>query len=148
MKEPLPLRYTEQNHDPTPRVAHRNKRPYRLLPINSLDRWTLWTKKRIINPSTAASIRLPTNCSDLSKLGYTLSGFYLVQSLINTANDGCLKTKTVYCIFKQLEGVTFNPNAITEKRIIKSSRLDPYRLEQEYTSTLLDGTMGFKMKSR
>jgi len=98
-------------------LANRNKRPYRLLPINNKEA----NHQPILNLYGP-----PTNCSDLSYLGYTLNGFYLVLSITNNANDDRIETDTVYCAFKQPEGVTFNPTAITEKRIIiNSSKLDP-----------------------
>jgi len=105
MKEPLPLRYTEQNHDPSSRVASRNKRPYRLLSVNSLDGSNKQANRQSIHSRFNGP---PTNCSDLSQLGYTLNGFYLVQSITKNTNDSVtnddddLKIDTVYCTFKLL----------------------------------------------
>jgi len=43
----------------------------------------------------------PTNCSDLSRLGYTLNGYYLVKS---DAGNEVRNLKGIYCAFKQPEG--------------------------------------------
>jgi len=85
------------------RLSNRNKRPYRLLPANNKEA-NLHLIDRFFGP--------PTSCSDLSQLGYTLNGFYLVQSITNNYNDDDgLKIDTIYCTFKQPEGIQFNPIA-------------------------------------
>ena len=60
----------------------------------------------------------PTNCSDLSKLGYTLNGFYQVKSNFSAVNDSSndddvdtSNVETIYCAFKQPDG-TFNSSNI------------------------------------
>jgi len=98
---------------------YRNKRPVRLLPPHLLfgeRKNETELHKQIIR----RRYEQPTNCSDLSILGYTLNGFYTVKSndsstKSNSTNNDT-KLETVYCAFKQPEG-TFNP-ALVEKRII------------------------------
>jgi len=66
----------------------------------------------------------PTNCSDLVRLGYTLNGFYTVtapgKGSLNTTKDTS-QLETVYCAFKQPEGIS---NSVLEKRIPLSLKLD------------------------
>ena len=58
---------------------------------------------------------MPTSCSDLSQLGYSLNGFYNVK--VNNENSlENVKLETVFCAFKQPEG-TFNLSAV-ETRIV------------------------------
>lgn len=103
-------------------ISERFKRPVRLLPPrffrndpkNETDQQVI---RRFYGP--------PTNCSELAQLGYTLNGFYLVQSnntSILNSNHG-LKIETIYCAFKQPD--QFNPNAV-EKRFtaVISSKFD------------------------
>jgi len=90
---------------------HSNKkRPVRLLPPSFF---------RTEKNETAIAIRRfygpPTNCSELSQLGYTLNGYYQVKS--TNIND-IIQVETVYCQFKQPEGI-FNPSG-NEKRISSS----------------------------
>jgi len=72
-----------------------NKRPARLLPSRILhgDRKN---NKSHVNIFYGP----PTNCSDLSKLGYTLNGFYLVKSPIIT-NASTAEIETIHCSFRQ-----------------------------------------------
>jgi len=90
---------------------HSNKkRPVRLLPPSFF---------RSEKNETAIAIRRfygpPTNCSELSQLGYTLNGYYQVKS----ANiSDIIQVETVYCQFKHPEGI-FNPSG-NEKRISSS----------------------------
>jgi len=57
----------------------------------------------------------PTNCSDLSSIGYTLNGFYMVKPAGENVDNA--KVETIFCAFEQPEGVAFNFSAI-EKRIV------------------------------
>jgi len=93
---------------------HSNKkRPVRLLPPSFF---------RNEKNETANPIRRfygpPTNCSELSQLGYTLNGYYQVKST-NISNSN--QIENVYCQFKQPDGI-FNPSG-NEKRISTSSHL-------------------------
>jgi len=47
--------------------------------------------------------RQPTNCKELNLLGHTLEGFYLVKGIDESGNR---KIKTVYCTFKEENGIT------------------------------------------
>jgi len=114
MKEAM----VSQHHHRSSEESQRNKRPARLLPSRILhgDR-----KNETNKPMIRRFNGPPTNCTELSLLGYTLNGFYQVQDL-NTSNKGAnysegddgLKTKTIYCAFKQPFGV---PAVILEKRV-------------------------------
>ena len=73
-------------------------------------------------PSITSSIKTtqkfygqPSNCSDLSNMGYTLNGFYMVQPADHN-NGNETKLETIFCAFQQPEGAAFNSSAI-EKRI-------------------------------
>jgi len=55
---------------------------------------------------------LPTNCSDLSLLGYTQKGYYLVKPVSETLN---IFLETVFCAFKQPEE-SYSSSTV-EKRI-------------------------------
>ena len=92
--------------------SSRLKRPVRLLPPHILrgDKNETSTKSPV--PKFYGP---PINCFDLSRLGYTLNGFYQVQSNTSTKNDDGLKPETIYCAFKQPEGI-FNLSAV-EKRL-------------------------------
>jgi len=88
----------------------RQKRPYRLIPVaekNIFDESTKNKNSIILNENQKSSIFYgpPTNCSDLSRLGYTLNGYYLVKSVTDISKYSNLET--VYCAFKQPEG-SFN----------------------------------------
>jgi len=92
-----------------------SKRPARLLPLQLLFNRNCTTcsepPPRFYGP--------PTNCSDLTRLGYTLNGFYLVKAASSnnsTKNPVSNEThiKTIFCAFKQ-EGA-FNASLV-EKRI-------------------------------
>jgi len=88
--------------------SRRNKRPARLLPSRILhgDR-----KNETNKPMIRRFNGPPTNCSELSFLGYTLNGFYQVQDLstsnkgANSEGDDGLETKAIYCTFKHPFGV-------------------------------------------
>ena len=97
------------NQQKSSRRQRGNKRPARLLPARILygskNKTTKQTDRKFYGP--------PSNCSDLSQLGYTLNGYYLV----NTSD--VLQSKqlaTVYCAFKQPEGTLLNPSG-KENRI-------------------------------
>jgi len=96
-----------------------NKRPARLLPLQLLfdrDEDDDTTKK----PPPRKFYGPPANCSDLSRLGYTLNGYYLVRNSYKDTmtnknfNSNHINTvDTVYCAFKQ-EG-TFSPSLVEQK---------------------------------
>ncbi len=98
---------------------YRNKRPVRLLPTSLFYREPK-NETEQQKQNNRRRYEQPTNCSDLSILGYTLNGFYTVKSnepstKSNITNND-VKLETVYCAFKQPEG-TFN-SSLVEKRII------------------------------
>lgn len=86
----------------------RNKRPARLLPFSFLLGNRNNTNQQPIHSQFFGP---PTNCSELSLLGYTLNGYYLVKPK-NDATD----PEIVYCAFKQPER-TFNSTKLIEKRV-------------------------------
>jgi len=120
MKDSQMMSSDHQNHSPG---SHRQKRPYRLVPINAIpndnnkiDHGKIFTnflpnqQQRFYGP--------PTNCSDLARLGHTLNGFYTVSATSGLVDLSYIKfiskLETVYCSFKQPED--FNSSAV-EKRI-------------------------------
>jgi len=112
-------------------LHHRGERPVRLLPPHVFqgERKNETEQQKQMNPRRYEQ---PANCSDLSILGYTLNGFYLVKSDSNASTT--IKLETVYCAFKQIEG-TFNPSLV-EKRIISRRDTGSKRIFQvERTKT-------------
>lgn len=98
----------------------RQKRPYRLIPAqkNRLDENEKEEKSTILKQHQNNIITFygpPTNCSDLSRLGYTLNGYYLVKSDDAISSKEVTNLKGIYCAFKQLEG-SFSSSTI-EKQI-------------------------------
>ena len=96
-KESFTAKSTKRNQDSAPEKPshHRNKRPYRLIPVNKPeDENSNQANRKFYGP--------PTNCSDLGKLGHNLNGYYLVKS-----SDPSQKNKmmTVYCAFRQAQEV-------------------------------------------
>jgi len=101
-----------RHHDSSETARRRSKRPVRLLPAYMFKRPKNETSQppRFYGP--------PTNCFDLSRLGYTLNGFYTVtvsSTNLSITTIDTTKLGTVYCSFKQPEG-TFN-QSLVEKRI-------------------------------
>jgi len=98
-----------------PEKIIRNKRPYRLLPLktnhNDVPGDAIKKDGRIIS-NRHRFFGPPTNCFDLSQLGYTLNGFYMVKSA-NIPTE--TKVETIYCAFEQPEGTSLN-QSIVEKR--------------------------------
>jgi len=86
------------------------KRPARLLPARFL-----YGEKNNSNVQPTF-YGPPTNCLELSKLGYTLNGFYQVKPNSSQIADEFTQLETVYCAFKQPAG-TFNESKV-EKRVI------------------------------
>lgn len=99
----------------------RHERPYRLLPLKTIsndgpgntiekdDGRIVSNRHRFYGP--------PTNCFDLSQLGFTLNSFYLVQLASITTET---KLETIYCAFAKPEGTSFN-QSIVEKRALISN---------------------------
>lgn len=80
------------------------KRPAWLLPLKVL----LGERKNSTDkPAVRRFYGPPINCSELSELGYTLNGFYLVKSksennsiISNKDGSGQMQVEVVYCTFK------------------------------------------------
>ena len=109
------LAIDQEQDDPLGANSRPRKRPARLLPQSILH------GKKPKNQTIQQPFFGPaTNCSELSKLGYTLNGFYLVKTKVsptaNTTDNIVTKLDTVYCSFKQPEG-TMNRSINLEKRI-------------------------------
>ncbi len=115
------LAVDHEQDDPLRAISRLGKRPARLLPHSILH------GKKPKNQTIPQPFFGPaTNCSELSKLGYTLNGFYLVKPKVsptaNTTGDIITNLDTVYCSFKQPEG-TVNQSINLEKRINVVSQL-------------------------
>ena len=109
------------------RAISRRKRPARLLPAS-----VLRGKKK--NETDEENLKVfygpPTNCSDLSRLGYTLNGFYMVKNLALSDNlKKTTKLETVYCAFKQ-EG-TYNPILVQQAVIQPNNEIFQTAKERE-----------------
>ena len=89
---------------------YRQERPARLLPLQLLFRRNNNTENKI-----SRFYGEPTNCSQLSELGYTLNVFYLVKSS-NSLNTSGLQLETVFGSFKQPEDHPLNSSTL-EKRV-------------------------------
>ena len=91
-KESLIPISADGNQNPSQdKVKSRNKRPYRLIPVNKVVDFNNEGNDEAISKFYGP----PTNCSDLSQLGYTLNNFYLVQSITNKTSDDRL-TKQLF----------------------------------------------------
>jgi len=102
----------------------RQKRPYRLLPLKNDDGRPGGDGNEISNQliinRPSKFYGPPTNCSDLSRLGYTLNGFYIVRKSDDTVGltinrTDAIKLEAIFCAFEQPEGI-FNPSSV-EKRV-------------------------------
>jgi len=93
----------DQEDPPSGTISQRKKRPAQLIPFQNLH-----DNQRPVNVTISRPFYGPaTNCAELSKLGYTLNGFYLVKPKVSptiNTNDDITKLDTVYCSFKQPEG--------------------------------------------
>jgi len=108
----------------------RRKRPARLLPPSILR----GKKKNETNqPDRKHFYGPPTNCSDLTRLGYTLNGYYLVKNpALSDDFKKTTKLETVFCAFKQ-EGA-HNPHLVQQEVISPDSSLKP-KLDKEISKT-------------
>ncbi len=115
-KESFTAKSTKRNQDSLPEQAnlHQNKRPYRLIPVTKPnDENSNQANQKFYGP--------PTNCSDLSQLGYTLNGFYLVKApeskSIYQKDGDTIKVEVISCTFKTPEGI-YQPsfNDVIEKK--------------------------------
>jgi hypothetical protein len=85
-------------------LKSRRRRPARLLPFGFLYDRKNDTDNGII---VRRFYGPPSNCSDLSQLGYTLNGFYLVKSPQNnnsSTKDGKIQVEAISCKFKHSTG--------------------------------------------
>jgi len=107
---------------------HRNKRPARLLPPHILygERKNETEQQKQNN---RRRYEQPTNCSDLSLLGYTLNGFYMIKSnessIQSNSINNDIKLETVYCAFKQPEG-KFNSTLVGKRIMSCRETTKPY----------------------
>ena len=108
----------------------RQKRPYRLLPTQNKGFGEIEKNENNINLNQHQGISIfygpPTNCSDLSRLGYTLNGYYFVKT--DESNNEVKNLQSIYCAFKQPEG-PFNSSSTLEKRIGHLKLIDGNKFE-------------------
>lgn len=91
--------------------------PNQAIPKNKnqiLDDQIIWNKNPLLQHHQQF-LGQPSSCSDLSQLGYSLNGFYLVKATDGVNNAKNMKLESIFCAFIQPEGV-YNVSAI-EKRI-------------------------------
>jgi len=107
----------------------RQKRPYRLLPTQNKGFGGIEKNENNINLNQHQRNSIfygpPTNCSDLSRLGYTLNGYYLVKT--DESNNEVKNLQSIYCAFKQ-PGGSFNSSTL-EKRIGHLKLIDDNKSE-------------------
>lgn len=124
--------------DQIERHTNKNKRPFRLLPPSALygDRNNK-TENQIHNKFYGP----PTNCSELSLLGYTLNGYYQVKSgdISNIA-----QVDIVYCSFKQPDG-KFHSSGNEDSRVLShlKSGLHFYATQENYNGIGNDDVLRF-----
>ncbi len=94
----------------------RNKRPARLLPLQ-----LLYGERKNETDEIPRFYGPPTNCTELSQLGYTLNGYYLVKNFNDSDQNAAVNLDTVYCAFKQ-PPFTYSPSKL-EKRIVLKGKL-------------------------
>lgn len=74
--------------NPSAQGKVRQKRPYRLLPLKDDNVRPVGDGNQLTINHQSRFYGPPTNCSDLSRLGYTLNGYYQVKTVNNsTSND-------------------------------------------------------------
>lgn len=113
---------TDGTQNPSPsKVNSRNKRPYRLIPVNKVDDFNSDSFDKAISKFYGP----PTNCSDLSRLGYTLNGFYLVKAVENSgslvkdgSNRNVMQVEAVSCMFKHPNDIYDANNDVKENRAV------------------------------
>lgn len=114
LQDKVGLQGDDESSEPSKKVTddavgdfhhHVQERPARLLPF----RYLFDRKNNETDDGTSLHQQLrrfygpPTNCSDLSQLGYTLNGFYMVKSEADLLGTTGLQLETVFCTFKQPE---------------------------------------------
>lgn len=107
--EKVDQKMKEYDHHPPAGVVHRQKRPYRLIPIIRDNAEPNNDQQQ--QPHFRRFYDQPTNCSDLTLLGHTLNGFYVVKT-----EGEPTRHEVIFCSFKQLGATSINPLGI-EKRI-------------------------------
>jgi len=120
------------NQNPSPsKVNSRNKRPYRLIPVNKSGDFDNDGNDKAISKFYGP----PTNCSDLSRLGYTLNGFYLVKAVENSdslvkddSNRNIMQVEAVSCMFKHPNYDIYDANNVQENRASLSPKHERIRL--------------------
>jgi len=109
----------------------RRKRPVRLLPVNIL--FGRKNNETVNQQNRNLFYGPPTNCSDLTRLGYTLNGYYLVKNpALSDDFKKTTKIETVFCAFKQ-EG-THNPLLVQQEVIPPPSSLNPLPSSSSFSS--------------
>jgi len=92
-----------------------NKRPARLLPARILQ----GERKNDTNDQPDRRFYgPPSSCSDLSSLGYTLNGFYLIKPPEDKNIEDMTKLETVFCSFrqKQVAGTYYDSSKVETRK--------------------------------
>jgi len=114
----------------------RSKRPARLLPYHPLFR-----ERKNDTDYIRRFYGLPTNCFELSELGYTLNGFYLVKATenkISTVKDGDkMQVEPIFCAFKNQEGI-YRPSNLIEKKVNVTFKNDGIHFRARLTTIVED----------
>lgn len=122
----------------------RNKRPARLLPLIYLygERKNETEVPRFYGP--------PTNCTELSQLGYTLNGYYLVKNSNDSNKNAAVSLDTVFCAFKQPQGI-IGLSKIETRIIVKGKLVESSQQGEKLVgagSTSNSGAIHFHVESR
>ena len=130
-------RMIKSDHPVLPTGKSRRKRPAQLSPVSST-----YSGEREGDNDPPNRIRQfygpPANCSDLTRLGYTLNGFYLVKK---PSNDEKITTlDIIHCAFQQ-EG-TYNPSLV-EKPVKPSPFNSPLSQNHVFLKNPMDEDVFF-----
>jgi len=146
MSEPMTENTFDNERMDEKETLSQNKRPARLLPLQLLfgdqDDKDQPVIRRFYGP--------PTNCSELSQLGYTLNGFYLVKAPENNNNsniikaDDKIKVDIISCTFKHPGGIFQTSNILQSKASVSLNYTD----NSKPSNTGADGGIYFRLRMR
>ena len=123
-------RIDKSNHPVSSAAMSRRKRPAQLIPAS--DQYDE-RKNDAYSQNRKLFYGPPTNCSDLTLVGHTLNGYYLVKNPALSDNfKKTTKLETVFCAFKQAE--THNPNLVQQEVIPPPSTLNHLPSSSSFSS--------------